>query len=299
MGLLRFSGWFIGVMFVVWLGAGCKRPVDDSAGVMAALERGRDFRERHLYSRAEEVFLELLRQHPDSAAAHQELGYLYFENLGDYVSALYHLKRFGAMDDQSRTNSTIRGDVLEQVQLICKQEIAKEIALGGLLSSGEFEEMERLTAANKDLREKLERVSEALEVEKARNAELAVAVSEAQRGGGSGVRTVAVPEGSVRGAEREVVPQVGGGEPAELRVASGGGGREVVLREEPGAGGVQGVRAETARTASIQYYTVRKGDTFYNLAKRTGLSVAELQRLNPEVRPSSLQIGQRLKIPQR
>ncbi|MFM1943731.1 MAG: LysM domain [Verrucomicrobiota bacterium] len=298
MGLLRFSGWFIGVMFVVWLGAGCKRPVDDSAGVLAALERGRDFRERHLYSRAEEVFLELLRQHPDSAAAHQELGYLYFENLGDYVSALYHLKRFGAMDDQSRTNSTIRGDVLEQVQLICKQEIAKEIALGGLLSGHEFEEMERLTAANKDLREKLERVSEALEAEKARSAGLEVAVSEAQRGGGSGVRTAEVPEGSGRVPEREVVPEGGGGS-ARLGGASGGGGGELVQREVPGTGGMQRGLVEPARPASIQYYTVRKGDTFYNLAKRAGLSVAELQRLNPEVRPSSLQIGQRLKIPQR
>ncbi len=296
MGLLRFSGWVFGVSLLVWLGAGCQRPVDDSAGVLEALERGRDFRERHLYSRAEEVFMELLRRHPDSAAAHQELGYLYFENLGDYVSALYHLQRFGGMDDPSRTND-IRGDVLEQVQLICKQEIAKEIALGGLGWGDEIQELEKLTSANKDLREKLERVSEELEVERAKMKELAVAASMAQRGGGEEDRSSGIPEGGARLQGGAVVQQAGGGAPALGGGAAGAGERQVV--PQPGSGAREQARVEPARSVSWQYYEVKRGDTFYTLARRSGMTVVQLQQLNPGVRPDNLQIGQRLKIPRR
>jgi LysM repeat protein len=244
--------------------------------------------------------LEVLRQHPDSAAAHQELGYLYFENLGDYVSALYHLKRFGGMDDHSRTNSTIRGDVLDQVQLICKQEIAKEIALGGLGWGDEMQELEKLTAANKDLRQNLERVSEELAMEREKRVALesAASVSVAQRVVGESPREVPV-EGP---AEREGVVQ-GGGTVVAPREAvasgAGSGSRQVVRSPASGSGGREQAGAERVRVAGVQDYTVRKGDTFYNLARRAGVTVADLQRLNPSVRPANLQIGQRLKIPQR
>ncbi|MFE4896558.1 N-acetylmuramoyl-L-alanine amidase [Peribacillus butanolivorans] len=41
-------------------------------------------------------------------------------------------------------------------------------------------------------------------------------------------------------------------------------------------------------------YTVVKGDTFYSIAKRYGITVDNLKLLNPIVNPDSLQIGQKL-----
>lgn len=44
------------------------------------------------------------------------------------------------------------------------------------------------------------------------------------------------------------------------------------------------------------YYAVRKGDTLYSIAKRNGLSVAELRDLNDLRKGASLRIGQKLRV---
>ena len=44
------------------------------------------------------------------------------------------------------------------------------------------------------------------------------------------------------------------------------------------------------------YYAVRKGDTLYSIAKRHGLSVAELRDLNDLSKKASLRVGQRLRV---
>ena len=45
-----------------------------------------------------------------------------------------------------------------------------------------------------------------------------------------------------------------------------------------------------------QYYTVQSGDTFGSIASRTGISVAQLEQLNPGVSSNSLQVGQKLRV---
>lgn len=44
-------------------------------------------------------------------------------------------------------------------------------------------------------------------------------------------------------------------------------------------------------------YTVRRGDTFYSIAQRYGITVNQLRRANPNVNPQALLIGQQLCIP--
>jgi LysM repeat protein len=45
-----------------------------------------------------------------------------------------------------------------------------------------------------------------------------------------------------------------------------------------------------------RYYRVRAGDTIAGIAERTHTPVAKLQRLNPNVQPTALFIGQRLRL---
>ncbi len=47
---------------------------------------------------------------------------------------------------------------------------------------------------------------------------------------------------------------------------------------------------------TYNYYTVRKGDTLWDIAQRKGITVAELQKANKLTKSSRLQPGQRLKI---
>ena len=47
---------------------------------------------------------------------------------------------------------------------------------------------------------------------------------------------------------------------------------------------------------SARFYTVQTGDTFGSIAAKTGISIARLQELNPDVSSNSLQVGQRLRV---
>jgi LysM domain len=45
-----------------------------------------------------------------------------------------------------------------------------------------------------------------------------------------------------------------------------------------------------------EFYTIESGDTFAALAARFGTTVAELIRLNPQVDPAGLSVGQRIRV---
>jgi LysM repeat protein len=45
-----------------------------------------------------------------------------------------------------------------------------------------------------------------------------------------------------------------------------------------------------------RFYTVESGDTFGSISAKTGVPIAELERLNPGVSSNSLQVGQRIRI---
>lgn len=45
-----------------------------------------------------------------------------------------------------------------------------------------------------------------------------------------------------------------------------------------------------------RFYTVQAGDTFGSVASKVGISVGQLQRLNPGVSSNALRVGQRLRI---
>lgn len=58
--------------------------------------------------------------------------------------------------------------------------------------------------------------------------------------------------------------------------------------------------AEKARAAKLSklpvYWKVHTGDTYVSIARKTGLTVAELERFNPKVNPGAIRPGQRLKL---
>ena len=45
-----------------------------------------------------------------------------------------------------------------------------------------------------------------------------------------------------------------------------------------------------------RFYTVQTGDTFGSIAARVGITVGQLQSLNPGVSSNALQVGQKLRI---
>jgi len=45
-----------------------------------------------------------------------------------------------------------------------------------------------------------------------------------------------------------------------------------------------------------RFYTVRVGDTLVTIARTTGISLERLERLNPNAEPTSLFIGDRIRL---
>ncbi|HEY3961754.1 MAG TPA: LysM domain-containing protein [Gaiellaceae bacterium] len=54
--------------------------------------------------------------------------------------------------------------------------------------------------------------------------------------------------------------------------------------------------ATTTTKAAPRFWTVRAGDTLAEIASRAGVTVASLERLNPQVSPTTLFIGEKLRL---
>jgi LysM repeat protein len=48
--------------------------------------------------------------------------------------------------------------------------------------------------------------------------------------------------------------------------------------------------------AHVKMYTVQPGETLTSISVKTGISLATLESLNPNINPDSLQAGQRLRL---
>lgn len=57
-------------------------------------------------------------------------------------------------------------------------------------------------------------------------------------------------------------------------------------------------KAAPAQSAAARHHVVETGESFYSISTRYGVAMAELQRLNPDIEPRSLQVGQKLLLPQ-
>jgi LysM repeat protein len=247
----------------------CDRGLPTDEEVNRELERGRRYRSQHLYAKAEEAFLGVLQKRPRDARAHQELGYLYFEDLTDYISALYHLERYRKLRPMPQTND-LRSDVLEQVLAICQQEIAKGVSLS-VLTTALQHEIESLREENRTLQQRVVDLTQ--QITRAESGPNFPRSNPATNTTPVGTRVNGFVEGSTSAPTQAVML------PLRQGLAS-------QVAPPPGTA----VRPRT--------HTIRRGDTLYSLAGRYGLTVQQLQQANPRLRADNLQIGQTIVIPE-
>jgi len=66
--------------------------------------------------------------------------------------------------------------------------------------------------------------------------------------------------------------------------------------EHGGATTTVTTRTTETRLTTKPFWTVRAGDTFQSISTKTGVPVATIERLNPNVSSTSLFIGQRIRL---
>ena len=55
-------------------------------------------------------------------------------------------------------------------------------------------------------------------------------------------------------------------------------------------------QAQNRPTTNAKTYEVEEGDTLTTISRKTGISVQRLEKLNPDLDPQALQLGQELKL---
>jgi LysM repeat protein len=205
-------------------------------------------------TRAIESFERALARNPQSAAAHFELGLIYYQDVTNYVAASYHFDRVEKLKPGFR-----RIDVVRSMIKACKQELVRDAMVGFTVQMQR--EMERLEQALQD--------NAALRQEAA---QLRAQLSQQEANHPLRVEPVSGNEAGARTAE-----------PLARATTFG-------VRQEAGL-------TSPRRAATV--YLVKPGDTLYSIARRHGMSAAELRSANPGVVPTLLKSGQELRIPAR
>ena len=89
----------------------------------------------------------------------------------------------------------------------------------------------------------------------------------------------------------------GGGSEEGTRSSAETSPKTGTTAKKAGSTGKSSTTPKTTTTSSgSRSYTVKSGDTFGTIAEATGLTVAELQELNPDVDPQALTVGERLRL---
>ncbi|MBQ4379538.1 MAG: LysM peptidoglycan-binding domain-containing protein [Treponema sp.] len=95
------------------------------------------------------------------------------------------------------------------------------------------------------------------------------------------------------------------GQKIKIPDAAGGAQKSQTAKTEPPKNAAQAntskpaekKSSEVTQTKSDGTYTVQKGETWFGISKKYGISVADLQKMNGAGADSSLKVGQKLKVP--
>lgn len=211
------------------------------------------------YAGAAEAFEKALEVNPRSASAHFELGLLCENNQQDYAAAIYHFDRYLKL----RPNAEY-AEVVQQRIVACKQELAKSVSLAPLSQSMQ-RELERYSAENRDLKQKLE----AWQAYYTAN-------------GGRGTTPTNPP-----GLTQPVyVPPAN---PQPTRTTTSPQPTRTVTAPPP----------TPAKPVKIltRSYAVKAGETPASIARKYGVKLDVLLAANPGLDPKRLRVGQTIVIP--
>jgi LysM repeat protein len=227
------------------------------------------------YDDAVAAYNRAIEANPNNAAAHWDLGFLYQDKFHDYVLSIYHFRRCQQIKkrrhDKEAEDPTIENAIRQgQIQLA----IQFASAFGQQQSQTQLDDLKR------------------------RNAELEATIKELK------LRLAAAqaPEGSVPSASESVSTVV---TPPPARPSTSNppagparsGGTAVAPRESPVH---STATAHTTPTPPpVRTHVVRSGDTMATIARKYGVTTAQLQSANRSVDPRKLKPGQSLTIPDR
>ena len=226
--------------------------------------------QRKDYAGAAESLRRVLDGSPRNAAAHKELGIINEDHYRDYVTAVYHYRNYLKLNDKE-DDPLIKSRVTECMrELFTQSDInpdspAYQKKLDQLLKDKQSLEdsVTKLTVAYEQLRSDYTNLLAKLQQQD-------IALARAQASLGTNAAAINRPVVSNLNTEMLAV--------------------NVPTNPVP--------PVELPKTQKkIEIYEIQSGDTFAKLARRYNVKPEELVKLNPDVNPTKLQIGQEIRIP--
>ena len=227
------------------------------------------------YDDAVAAYNRAIEANPNNAAAHWDLGFLYQDKFHDYVLSIYHFRRCQQIkkrrhekeaDDPTIENAIRQGQIQLAIQFAS--------AFGQQQSQTQLDDLKR------------------------RNAELEATIKELKlRLAAAQSPESSIPSGSdpVPSATPSLPARVAPSNPAPAPARSSG--TSTPQKETP-------VRSNTTSRSApvpspVHTHVVRSGDTMATIARKYGVTTAQLQSANRNVDPRKLKPGQSLTIPDR
>jgi tetratricopeptide (TPR) repeat protein len=207
------------------------------------------------------AFEKALETNPHSVRAHYELGLLYEKHKEDYVTAIYHYQRVLKLKNT--------GWPSENVKLLiggCRQELVKDEALGPIVLTMK-RNIKSLQSTNDQLR---------IQIDSLKN-QLADARSQPRP-----TPTRPSPSTLRQPSPSTTTPSIVDPPTRDIRP------RPAPRRPSGGL-----------TFASTRIYTLKKGDTLYQIARKFNVSVSDLKAANPGINPNKMSIGFQVRIPSR
>jgi LysM repeat protein len=259
------------ILVLVGIAGGCMPtsdgPIDDEKE--PNFVEGRNHQNAMDYKGAIAAFERTVQANPRNAAAHFELGLLYEQKMGDFVSAIYHFQRHLQLRPKSE-----HLDVVNQHITTCKLELAKTVTFA-VINGEVHRDLVRLT-------NELAQSREMNEVLKKQIAARPTIVTQ--------WNTIRVTQYVNVMVTNQIPPRPVTNYSAPIRTTN------VVTPLRPTNTVTRVVPAPKPAPAP-RSYQVHPGDTMAVIARRYGVSVDKIRAANPTVQPTKIRAGQVLIIP--
>ena len=242
-----------------------------------------------------ESFERALQSNPRNAAAHYALGTIYYQDRIDYPASIYHYQRYLKLQPDSRMATVIQ----QQIEA-SRRELAKTDSLMPMNREIQHE-FDRMSQTNDLLRKRIQ----FLEAQLARGPQYItnvvtnyVKLPQFEHGGTRRLtqpaQIVAAPDGADE--KEEAQPTVAAETPRRTAPAPQRATETREDRNNARRAAASRKKEQEAPERSSTLHQVRPGETMEVLARKFGVSVADLKAANPGS-ARGVRAGQKIKIP--
>ena len=217
------------------------------------------------FSEAVIGFEKALEVNPQNAAAHFELGLIYYQHIHDYAAAIYHFRKMLDL----RPDHMMAGQIRDHLER-CKMDFASSVNLGPLNQHTEAR-MKRLVEEKDGLLEKVGQMEGQL----------------------AQMREVLAVQSQALKSARQQVPSAASPVLAGQKASSG----SVANESDAGVAFEPSTPGLSLTEEKYRKHVIRSNDNFYKLAQYYGLGLKAIEQANPGIDSTRLQIGQVINIP--